>query len=237
LVDSTEFLNAFGSPQGGRIPQEADVAPWRDRVPEDLILFWRAHGTGSFGARNLWLIVALEAEAILHRRLGPTLDRPAIFAVSAHGQLHLWTSASTHLMLDLGTGLMMDMTSLGRTAPIPYDAADLARAVGVTTEDFVSAFLQGRDEPEDLWAVLFSLVSGDSEDSARPSTALLERTLGGPLTEGEHFVSSDPTDLPSWRRTMLTRSCVELPSPLRLVRYVLAGDQQVPVEETITLNP
>jgi GAD-like domain len=237
LVDSTEFLDAFGSPQGGRIPQAADVAPWRGRVPEDLISFWLAHGTGSFGGRHLWLAMALEAEAILHRRLGSTLDRPPIFALGAHGQLHLWTSASTHLMLDLGTGLIMDMTSLGRTAPVPYDASDLARAVGVTTEAFVSAFLQGRNEPEDLWAVLFSLVSDDSEDSQRPSIALLERTLGGPLTEGEHFVSTDQTDLSTWRRTTLTQSCAELRSPLRLVRYVLEGDQQVPLEETITLNP
>ncbi|MDD7974008.1 GAD-like domain-containing protein [Roseinatronobacter alkalisoli] len=237
MVDSIEFLRTFGSPQGGRLPQVTDVAPWHNRVPEDLITFWLAHGTGSYGGRNLWLTMALEAEDMLYRRLGPIFDRPAIFALGAHGQLHLWTTTSTHLMLDLGTGLIMDMTSLGRTAPIPYDAADLALAVGVTKEAFVSAFLQGRDEPEDLWAVLFSLVSGDSEDSERPSTALLERTLGGPLTEGEHFVSPDPTDPLSWRRTTLVQSCAELPSPLRLVRYVLAGEQQVPVEDTITLNP
>jgi hypothetical protein len=237
LVESAEFLDAFGAPQGGRTPEVAEVAPWRGRVPEDLISFWLAHGTGSYSSRNLWLTIVPEAEATLHRRLGTVLDKPAIFGLSAHGQLHLWTAASTHLMLDLGTGLVMDMTSLGRTAPVPYDAPDLARAVGVTTEAFVSAFLQGRTEPEDLWAVLFSLVSDDSEDSARPSVALLERTLGGPLTEGEHFVSADQTDVSSWRRTTLTKSCAELLSPLRLVRYVIEGEMQVPLEETITLNP
>jgi hypothetical protein len=237
LVESAEFLDAFGAPQGGRTPEVAEVAPWRGRVPEDLISFWLAHGTGSYSSRNLWLTIAPEAEAILHRRLGSTLDRPAIFALGASGQLHLWTLSATHLMLDVGTGLVMDMTSLGRTAPVPYDAPDLARAVGVTTEAFISAYLQGRNEPEDFWATLFSLVSDDSDDSARPSVTRLERTLGGPLTEGEHFVSVDQTDPSSWRRTTLTKSCAELPSPLRFVRYALEGDQQVPLEETITLNP
>ncbi len=131
----------------------------------------------------------------------------------------------------------MDMTSLGRTAPLPYDADALAQASGVTTEAFIAAFLQGRTEPEDLWAVLFSLASGDPDDSGRPSTPQLERRLGGPLTEGEHFIANNPSDPASWRRTTLIRSCNDLPSPLRLVRYVLEEDQQVPVEDLIPLGP
>ncbi len=74
----------------------------------------------------------------------------------------------------------MDMTSLGRTAPLPYDADALAQASGVTTEAFIAAFLQGRTEPEDLWAVLFSLASGDPDDRGAPQPLSLSAGWAAP---------------------------------------------------------
>lgn len=233
-----EFLVTYGLPHEARRVGDDEVEYSTERLPETLLDFWRQNGVGSYASGSYWLCTPALFDPLLDVVLENVPDLKgnlAAFGYRGTGQVDLWHRDNQWFVLLLPFAWVIDETSRNQTAPVPYDLADLYQAAGVPMPDNAAEqFLAGRNEPENIWSVLFGAASTDSykndigDDGEELPSSL--KMLHGDLEPGE-FYCRDPEQLENVARSykkMPVRDVIRLlPNVVTIERMIEAdGIQQ-----------
>jgi hypothetical protein len=247
VTSLSDFIKSYGPPRDGNRVVPEDVARYRGRLPDGLLALWTEFGVGSFAEGRYWICLPDPYQMTfdeLFSELGDlAVGDLTLFGYSCVGEMHFWHRAGRHFTLDIATGLLMDVTSLQKTAPVPYDIDDLAAAIGVSPEEFRAAFLQSQEQPADFWMTLSSLADPAPykdvlDDSGRPLIGQLRRGAGA-LSAGQIYFCENRADgnLASNYSVAELRALINAyPRRLLYARYTLTNGVQTVIETDVLIS-
>jgi len=97
------FLKKFGKPQECRKVDEKIIKTYKDKLPIQLLSYWRELGWCSYGEGRIWMTNPSEYEDVLEDRLKGTKYEGrkdlSVIARSAFGALYVWASKKGKIML------------------------------------------------------------------------------------------------------------------------------------------
>ena len=85
------FLETFGNPIGHQPVPDSALDHYKDKLPNQLLDYWKEHGWCGYGGGLFWLVNPAEYESVVDSWLGGTThDTYHLIARSAFGELYLW---------------------------------------------------------------------------------------------------------------------------------------------------
>lgn len=87
----SRFLDAFGDTIGYQPVPPSALDHYKDKLPNQLLDYWKEHGWCGYGSGLFWLVNPREYESVVDAWLGGTThDTYHLIARSAFGELYLW---------------------------------------------------------------------------------------------------------------------------------------------------
>lgn len=165
-----EFLREFGEPHDCTPIPESVIDAYRDRLPEQLVVYWRTFGACGFHNGLFWIVNPDEYQDLLDSWLeGTSFEQRTDLTVigrTAFGRLYVWAKRKGHVIsIDPGVNLLS------------YDKEDDENALDDTAEDKKMRYYFGNKSP------------GDFDDPDEHDEPLFARALKklGPVKNDEMY--------------------------------------------------